>query len=285
MMDEKRIEQDLSCIECGYNLRTVHRGGRCPECGSELWRTMRRRHGWLLDVAVLRRMRLAVMVLFAANFVAAVAWWVVVFLLNNFAAQVNKTTASILIVILLIAVAAMTWGMLQSGGPKAVVSGGRGRRIVLRLLIVHLGALRVVLWPLVAAASLDMFGMGQLVYDWDLTAFSLLMTLVALELLGWLTYALYLEPLVQEVLYRQLGALHFFYGVGLVGLVAWMGCAAMTAVHGDTYFLMDYLVLPVLLWGLGLVFAADVIVATMMGLWLLFLLWRELGRLAAPSRD
>jgi hypothetical protein len=51
-----RIDMDLQCLKCGYNLRTLHDGGKCPECGvsiSELARI-----GWLFqsDPAWLGRM-------------------------------------------------------------------------------------------------------------------------------------------------------------------------------------------------------------------------------------
>lgn len=31
------IESDIPCAKCGYNLRTLGREGRCPECGEEIW--------------------------------------------------------------------------------------------------------------------------------------------------------------------------------------------------------------------------------------------------------
>ncbi len=33
---EGRISGDLGCITCGYNLRTLHVDGRCPECGADV---------------------------------------------------------------------------------------------------------------------------------------------------------------------------------------------------------------------------------------------------------
>ena len=32
--DDERIKVDLPCVICGYNLRTVHIQGSCPECGA-----------------------------------------------------------------------------------------------------------------------------------------------------------------------------------------------------------------------------------------------------------
>ena len=35
IMLDRLITGDLFCAECGYNLRTLPRRGRCPECGSD----------------------------------------------------------------------------------------------------------------------------------------------------------------------------------------------------------------------------------------------------------
>ena len=38
---EVRIESDLPCAACGYNLRTILINGRCPECGTEVAETLK----------------------------------------------------------------------------------------------------------------------------------------------------------------------------------------------------------------------------------------------------
>lgn len=35
------VEQDLACQVCGYNLRMLQDGGRCPECGVPVQRSLR----------------------------------------------------------------------------------------------------------------------------------------------------------------------------------------------------------------------------------------------------
>ena len=40
---EGSICQDLPCVQCGYNLRTLQPMGRCPECGTQILRSMRNR--------------------------------------------------------------------------------------------------------------------------------------------------------------------------------------------------------------------------------------------------
>jgi hypothetical protein len=55
---EGRVAGDLACIQCGYNLRTLHREAKCPECGLEVARSMRGDRlrysdpAWLAKVAV-----------------------------------------------------------------------------------------------------------------------------------------------------------------------------------------------------------------------------------------
>src|ERR1051325_3585740 len=39
---EKRISEDLKCGLCGYNLKTLRRDGRCPECGGQVSVTLDR---------------------------------------------------------------------------------------------------------------------------------------------------------------------------------------------------------------------------------------------------
>jgi len=40
-LDERGcVAGDLSCIQCGYNLRTLHHDGKCPECGTAVERTL-----------------------------------------------------------------------------------------------------------------------------------------------------------------------------------------------------------------------------------------------------
>jgi hypothetical protein len=43
---EGRVAEDLSCVECGYNLRTLEWGSRCPECATPILRSLRL--NWLL---------------------------------------------------------------------------------------------------------------------------------------------------------------------------------------------------------------------------------------------
>src|SRR5881394_1427767 len=39
--DYTLIGQDLSCAKCGYNLRTLSREGKCPECGTAVAESLR----------------------------------------------------------------------------------------------------------------------------------------------------------------------------------------------------------------------------------------------------
>ena len=35
------IREDVPCVSCGYNLRGLHAEGNCPECGTEIYRSLR----------------------------------------------------------------------------------------------------------------------------------------------------------------------------------------------------------------------------------------------------
>ena len=54
-----RIDQDAPCFQCGYNLRTLHDDGECPECGASVYESARL--AWLCqhDPAWLRRVAAA----------------------------------------------------------------------------------------------------------------------------------------------------------------------------------------------------------------------------------
>jgi hypothetical protein len=41
--DEVRVPEDLACIRCGYNLRTLREDGVCPECGDAVAESLRYR--------------------------------------------------------------------------------------------------------------------------------------------------------------------------------------------------------------------------------------------------
>lgn len=67
--DQGRIAQDLPCIGCGYNLRSIEWEGQCPECGGQAARTTTFLAEYGVDRKSLRRIMwamtaLAVMMIF-----------------------------------------------------------------------------------------------------------------------------------------------------------------------------------------------------------------------------
>lgn len=40
-----RAPEGLTCVRCGYDLRTLGIAGRCPECGESVWTSVRRARG------------------------------------------------------------------------------------------------------------------------------------------------------------------------------------------------------------------------------------------------
>ena len=47
LTDDWRVDQDLPCVSCGYNLRTLDMRAACPECGTRVFRSASRfESGW-----------------------------------------------------------------------------------------------------------------------------------------------------------------------------------------------------------------------------------------------
>lgn len=58
-MAEMMIDSDMPCVQCGYNLRGLRHGGRCPECGLAVQYSLARGPFRALDLEfVARRVRL-----------------------------------------------------------------------------------------------------------------------------------------------------------------------------------------------------------------------------------
>src|SRR5215208_5925253 len=55
---ETVVKQDTACVRCGYNLRTLGREGKCPECGASVAASLVRGpfggagRKWMMRVAV-----------------------------------------------------------------------------------------------------------------------------------------------------------------------------------------------------------------------------------------
>jgi hypothetical protein len=73
--DDGRIAQDISCLECDYNLRTLRLDGVCPECGTDVRRAILGDLLYYADAAWVRRLALGMKILW---------WWLATMLLFPF---------------------------------------------------------------------------------------------------------------------------------------------------------------------------------------------------------
>jgi hypothetical protein len=78
-MGQTVIDRDVPCRDCGYNLRSLSMGGRCPECGGEVGRSL---ENWLANIdphkSRLLTKGLMLVILTAVLRVPVVAVWIAV---------------------------------------------------------------------------------------------------------------------------------------------------------------------------------------------------------------
>src|SRR5205814_37752 len=85
------ISRDISCISCGYNLRTLSVSAVCPECGTTIEKSLTTDRLDAADPRWLRRVRWGVWLLMAAplpgvaaGLLTRVTWpWLISTLLSN----------------------------------------------------------------------------------------------------------------------------------------------------------------------------------------------------------
>ena len=126
---EAVVKQDTACVRCGYNLRTLSREGKCPECGASVAASLVRGpfggagRGWMMRVAV----GLSLLLVASGLLLGA--------MLNQNYRDLTE--------------AAFTLG---PGGAKAAVAGdalqrGDVRGVAVLSLLVHAVGVVLVMWP------------------------------------------------------------------------------------------------------------------------------------------
>ena len=124
------VDADLSCVGCGYNLRTLGETGNCPECGRGVGESLAAVRGHVDERVRRLLVRAAEMFLLAALASAATSFWPT---FNAFAEEPGKGTAARIALwsaALLPPVASWWAAVLVSRG----LGVGRTRRIPRRLV-------------------------------------------------------------------------------------------------------------------------------------------------------
>jgi hypothetical protein len=85
MLDaEGRVAGDLACRHCGYNLRTLHKGAKCPECGAAVEQSWRgdwlvySDPAWLEKIAKGLKWILSVILLWLLSLAASLIAWAII---------------------------------------------------------------------------------------------------------------------------------------------------------------------------------------------------------------
>jgi hypothetical protein len=112
--DAGRLTNTILCIECGYNLRGLTRGGRCPECDTPIERSLRGDALQYASLAWLRTVRRGLRWIAVSAFIGVMLLIAGIFLLNTPLLQLASRPAGVgqATVLLLISCA----GILGAGG-------------------------------------------------------------------------------------------------------------------------------------------------------------------------
>jgi hypothetical protein len=112
--DAGRLTHTILCIECGYNLRGLTRGGRCPECDTPIERSLRGDALQYASLAWLRTVRRGLRWIAVSAFIGVMLLIAGIFLLNTPLLQLASRPAGVgqATVLLLISCA----GILGAGG-------------------------------------------------------------------------------------------------------------------------------------------------------------------------
>jgi len=176
------VQKDLTCVHCGYNLRTLGSTRRCPECGSLVADTLtlnsdlaRSRPNWLRSLALGNRLLLLSRILLAAIYIEACSY--------------NNSLAGGFAIAMCILHVAGTFFLTAKEHPHLYAADGRrallqrflalasalsiGAGIYQQATVTPITAWSIKLWPPLLAWS----GAGF----WRLPAIALLLT-------GWLLY-------------------------------------------------------------------------------------------------
>jgi len=222
--DNGRIDQDLPCIACGYNLRGMTDTTMCPECGVAVGRSMRGDFlrfcdpRWVGQLA--KGMNFIVASIVATILFIPIAIGLTAATTTGNAAQQMEAIASI-IALGISLLALIGYILLTTADPIEPIRGTSTTRVVARFALIFWFAMQVV------GISLQLA--GQRVIGEGVEAFSGIANLVGTIALCVYAYKLALR-IPNESLARQIGIVTWGYGITL-GILVVMGIPIVVAVQ------------------------------------------------------
>ncbi len=129
-LESDTVDDDVICLQCGYNVRGLPRGGRCPECGTPIKRSLQGnllRYSSPAYLATLNRGVLLILAAIAAQVICVVGGWILIAWLTakgwTDVARVSElllSTASTGVSV----VSLIGWWLFSAPDPAFVGSGG-----------------------------------------------------------------------------------------------------------------------------------------------------------------
>lgn len=203
--DDGRLQSDLSCIGCGYNLRTLREDDRCPECGSHVTATLAQLPLWGISAKLWTADPQWVLSLrrgfgrWCVCTLVGVVMFLIVVIPSQFVfySGLPLTLHAMLAVVWCMPWLVIGWGSWQATvGPKHDMQSAAWR--VGRFLCRAGAVTRVLLWLVIGLNMLTdgvVYGF-YIGYDAESVSFVILL----IELIAWWSLLLYLRPLVRTLL-------------------------------------------------------------------------------------
>ncbi len=248
--DEGRLQSDLSCIGCGYNLRALRRDGDCPECGAAIRLSLVNVSSnsampvfWHRDTAWINRLTRALGWWCLTVPIVAMLVWVAhwVYAQWYYSDKILLSTLVVLLMLSQLLLGLITWLVtsMPQGEAHTLPRTWHRRCQICRCMILLRSGIWLWLYVKGATESDAFYSFVDNYYRDLFSGYILIDTLFLIFIAEWCvqwTYLLFLAPLSQRLTSGGSSLWHLSKTFGLIVLVfliAW--CLTGGVIWGDLY--------------------------------------------------